>query len=261
MILVRHELKQSVRSLVIWTLSISLFVVVCVFLFPSIENEMDGVGEMFASMGAFSSAFGMDRISIGSFMGFYSVECGSILGLGGALFAAITGASALSKEEQGRTAEFLLTHPIRRSRILTEKLASVLLLVLALNLAVFGLSAVSVLASEGSVPWRELSLLHLANLAMHLEVAGLCFGLSAFLRRGSTGLGLGLAVSLYFLNLISNITEKAAFLSWVTPFAFTDGADLLTEGGIDPPRLLLGAGYALAAVCAAYGKYTKKDIQ
>ena len=261
MILIRHELRQSARSLVIWTLSISLFVAVCVFIFPTIEGEMDVVGEMFSAMGAFSSAFGMDRISIGSFMGFYAVECGTILGLGGALFAALTGAAALSKEEQGHTAEFLLSHPIRRSRILSEKLTAVALLVLVLNLAVFGVSAVCILAAEKFVPWKELLLLHLANLLLHLELAALCFGLSAFLRRGSVGAGLGIAVILYFLNLLSNITEKADFLSWMTPFAFTDGADLLIEGRIDPARLLVGLGFAAAAVAAAYQKYGKKDIQ
>ena len=45
------------------------------------------MNEMFSSMGAFSSAFGMDRLNFGTLIGFYATECGNILGLGGAFFA------------------------------------------------------------------------------------------------------------------------------------------------------------------------------
>ena len=33
-------------------------------------------------------------------MGYFGVECGNVLGLGGALFAAVVGASAIAKEER-----------------------------------------------------------------------------------------------------------------------------------------------------------------
>ena len=57
-------------------------------------------------------------------LGFYAVECGNILGLGGAFYAALCAATVLSKEEKDKTAEFLLTHPVSRVKIITEKLSS-----------------------------------------------------------------------------------------------------------------------------------------
>lgn len=77
---------------------------------------MEGVSEMFASMGSFTAAFGMDRISFGTLIGFYAVECGNILGIGGAFFAAMIAINALAKEEKERTAEFLLTQPVSRTK-------------------------------------------------------------------------------------------------------------------------------------------------
>ena len=50
---------------------------------------MDSVSDMFSSMGSFTAAFGMDKISFGNVMGFYGIECGNILGLGGAFFAGL----------------------------------------------------------------------------------------------------------------------------------------------------------------------------
>ena len=106
MTLVKHELRQGKTAFAIWTASISFLLVICVFMFPEMRGEMDAVGNMFASMGSFTAAFGMDRLNFGTLIGFYSIECGNILGLGGAFFASLICVSSLSKEEKDRTAEF-----------------------------------------------------------------------------------------------------------------------------------------------------------
>ena len=98
MTLLKHELKQGSRTLAIWTASIGFLVAICLFLFPELKGEMDNVSDMFASMGSFTAAFGMDRLNFGTLIGFYAVECGNILGLGGAFFASLIAVSALAKE-------------------------------------------------------------------------------------------------------------------------------------------------------------------
>ena len=152
MTLLRHELRQGRKTLAVWTACIGMLIAVCVLLYPDIKGEMEGVSRMFATMGAFSAAFGMDRLNFGTLTGFYAVECGNILGLGGAFFAALTGISALAGEERNHTAEFLLTHPVSRGRVVLEKLLSVLLPVVTLNLTVFALSAASVALIGETVP-------------------------------------------------------------------------------------------------------------
>ncbi|MDE6738666.1 MAG: ABC transporter permease, partial [Lachnospiraceae bacterium] len=77
MTLIKHELKQGWKSLLIWTISIGFFVAICVFMYPEMESEMEGVNEMFSSMGSFTAAFGMDRLNFGTLIGFYAVECGN----------------------------------------------------------------------------------------------------------------------------------------------------------------------------------------
>ncbi|MFQ7526257.1 MAG: ABC transporter permease subunit [Mediterraneibacter gnavus] len=116
MILIKHELKQGWKSLAVWTASIGFFIIICVFLYPEMKGEMEDMNEMFSSMGAFSSAFGMDRLNFGTLIGFYATECGNILGLGGAFFASLIAVSSLAKEEKEHTAEFLFAHPISRKK-------------------------------------------------------------------------------------------------------------------------------------------------
>lgn len=261
MTLIKHELKQAVIPFLVWTGSIGFLLAVCIFLFPEMKGQMSGMDAVFSSMGSFTEAFGMDRLNFSTFIGFYTVECGNILGLGGAFYAALCASGILSKEEKDKTAEFLLTHPISRKKAVTDKLISLLILITAMNLVIFTISIVSILTIGEAVPFKDLALLHLAYFLMQLEIAAICFCFSSFMRRNSTGAALGIAALLYFTNLIANMSEKASFLKYITPFGYCDGADIIAHGSIDPGRLAAGALIGAAAILAAYGVYMKKDIQ
>lgn len=261
MTLIKHELRQGRISFLIWTASVGFLLAVCVFLFPEMEGQMEDVGDVFSSMGSFSDAFGMDRLNFGTLLGFYAIECGNVLGLGGAFFAALCGAGILSKEEKDRTAEFLLTHPVSRARIVTEKLVSVYAQIIAMNLVIYGISLGSIAAIGESVPWKELNLLHLAYFLLQAELAGICFGISAFVRRGSAGIGLGIAAGMYFLNLVANIAQAAEFLKYVTPFGYAEGADIIEKGCLDGTLVAIGLALGAIGIGAAYGKYCGKDVR
>ena len=260
MTLLKHELKQGFKTLAIWTASIGFLIAICLFLFPEMKGEMDSVSDMFASMGSFTAAFGMDRLNFGTLIGFYAVECGNILGLGGAFFASLIAVSALAKEEKERTAEFLLSHPVSRVSVISSKLAALVVQIVVMNVVIFALSAACIAIIGEELAWKEICLLHLAYFLLQLELAGICFGLSAFLRRGSLGIGLGIAAMMYFLNIIANISEKAEFLKVITPFGYAEGADIVSNGSLDGKLILIGMAFALIGVAAAYFWYSRKDI-
>lgn len=261
MTIVKHELRQGKAAFAIWTAAIAFLLVVCVFLFPEMKGEMNSVGDVFASMGSFTAAFGMDRLNFGTLIGFYAIECGNVLGLGGAFFASLIAVAALSKEEKDRTAEFLLTHPVSRVRVITEKLTAVMTQIVAMNAIILGLSLLSMMMIGEEIPGKEILLMHLAYFLLQVELAGICFGISAFLRRGSVGIGLGLAAMMYFLNLISNMTENAEFLKCITPFGYCEGADIITDGKLDAARIGIGILFAVIGIIAAYIRYGTKDVQ
>ena len=260
MTLVKHELRQGKTSSLVWTASIGFLLAVCIFLFPEMKGQMDSVNDVFASMGSFSEAFGMDRLNFGTLIGFYAVECGNILGLGGAFYASLCAAGILSKEEKNKTAEFLLTHPVSRKRIITEKLIAVLIQITAMDIIIYAVSVGSIAAIGEAIPWKEISLLHLAYYLLQIELAGICFGISAFFRKGSTGIGLGIASMMYFLNLIANIADIAEFLKYITPFGYCDGADIVSTGKLDGVMVAVGAAIGICGIIFAYMKYTNKDI-
>lgn len=254
------ELKQSFKSLCIWTASIAFMMLVCVLLFPEMKGEMDSVSSIFANMGGFTAAFGMDKLSFGQLMGFYGIECGNVLGIGGGFFAALAGISVLANEEKERTAEFLLTHPISRGSILAQKLLSVLTQIVVLNIVVVAVSLISAAVINESFEMKEFMLLHVAYLIMQLEISCICFGISAFIKRGSIGIGLGLALAFYFMNLVCNMTEQAEFLRYITPYAYAEASDIISEARLDTLLIVIGILIAVIGAAVGFVKYTKKDI-
>ena len=110
------------------------------------------------------------------------------------------------------------------------------------------------------IPWKEINLLHLAYYLLQIELAGICFGVSSFLRKGSVGVGLGISVMVFFLNLIANIAEAAEFLKYITPFGYCDGADIVSNGSLDSTMVAIGIVMGIGGIAAAYLHYTRKDI-
>ena len=256
-----QELKSQKWTVLIWSLSIGLLMMASILLYPEMSSQMDDMTEMFSNMGNFTSAFGMDKLDFGTMIGYYMVECGNMIGIGGGLFAAIIGISSLMKEERDRTAEFLLTHPVSRFRVVTEKLLSVVLIIVIMNLVVFVMAVGSVFAIGESLPWKEIMIYHLSNLLLGIEIACICFGISAFFCKNGMGIGIGVAALMYFLNIISNLTKDAEGLKYITPYGYADGGYINEHGSLNGMYLAVGMSLMALGIVAAYVKYTRKDIR
>lgn len=260
MTVLKHEIKSGRVPLIIWAAAVAFLLSLCIFIYPEMAGQMDELSETFSRMGEFSQAFGMDQISFGEFTDFFGVECGNVLGLGGAFFAALLGISALAKEEKEHTAEFLLTHPRSRISIITEKLLAVIFQIVVFNIIVIAVAAVSIVAVGESPEIKKIALLFAAYFILQIETACICFGISAFIRRGAPGIGLGIAAMFYFLSIIANLTENAEFLKYITPFGYASGADIIAKGSLRGEYIAVGAAIAAVSTVSGFVKYSKKDI-
>lgn len=259
MTLFLHELRRSKLSLIIWSASLSFMLLICVIIYPEMKEQMSELSDMFANMGAFSDAFGMDML-MGDFLSYFALECGETLGIGGAVFAAIAGIGALSKEQRNRTAELLLTQPLSRSQVVTSKLLAVLAQLVVLNVAVVAVTLLGILAIGESADAAKLAWLFVSYFALQVEIALICFGISAFLRGGGIGIGLGVSLGFYFINVLANLSEEVKFLKYATPFAYTNGSYILEHSAIEWKYLIIGGALCVLGVVAAYWEYHRKDI-
>ena len=255
-----HELKQGRRTFLVWTIAIICFMAMCTFLYPEMKGQMEEVSKIFSVMGAFTTAFGMDKLNFGSFIGFYTVECGNILSLGGAFFSAVIAVNVLSKEEKEHTAEFLMAHPLSRTKIQCSKLAALFTQLTAMHLLVFTATAVSIRLIGEPVAWKELLLLHLAYYLCQLEVGMICYAISAFSRGNNFGIGIGITMVFYFMSLLANISDKMKAFHVISPFGYAEGPDIMTTGRLEVKLILLGMAIGLIIAVIGSIHYQHKDI-
>ena len=258
--LLLHEIKQQKISIIVWSGVLSFMLAVCIIIYPEMQTQMGDISQMFADMGAFSEAFGMDQINFGEFMGYFGVECGNTLGMGGALLAAIVGIGALSKEERDKTAEILLTLPVSRRRVVTEKLLFSVFHILVVNLSIFLVSILCSLLISADADYGQMTLILFSYFLMQLEIMAITFGISSLLKRSGFGIGIGIGFGFYFMSILANLAEELEFLKYLTPFGFADPSHIISEGGLEPISLIVGIILSAFGIAFAYFRYRKKDI-
>ena len=259
-----HELKLNGKALLIWSLCAGFTCFGCIWLFAGLRDSMEQMARAYGQMGAFSTALGLDRISVSTMEGFFATEVALVFAIGGAMFAAMTGACMLSREEEGHTSEFLNTLPFGRGRIVAEKYFSMAALILFFSLlcilwemAGFALAGTDGFSEDFA---RRFLLFHTAQLLMHLEVGSLCFLLSAFCRKKQVGAALGFALLLYVMDLMCRIVPDLENLKYVTPYYFSNATDIFTAGGIETGPAGIGALATGAAAAAAFVVYRRRDL-
>jgi len=255
-----HELRLNTKTILVWASTIGLCIFVFMLLYPPFKSQSADIDKMFAGMGQFSVAFGMDKISIATPIGFYGIQDGVMLSLGGAMFAAMIGIGMLSKEEGNHTAEFLFTSSESRGSILIQKWLAAAAAILIFDTFCLACGVLSFYAIGEELLWKELLLFHLAQLIMHLEIGSICFGISAFLKKNNVGLGIGIASLLYFLNMFINFSEKLDGLKYITPFHYSDAVNIFSSVRIGIPEIAAGICIGAAVCIVGSVHYVRRDL-
>lgn len=260
MTLLKHELKAYSKTLVIWMMCIGVCCFSCLLLFESLKEDMEEMADMFSMMGGFSAALGMDQVNIGTVEGFYATEVAIIFALGGAMFAAMTGAAILSKEEESHTADFLHTLPFGRNYIVLWKYAALCLLCVLFSAG----TMVWILIGFGCMgempPVREFVLYHGAQLLLQLEIGSICFLVSSLCRKRQTGGALGFAVLLYLMELMCRVVPAIKNLKYVTPYYFANASDIFSTGTLRGEMAVCSIFVTVVSVFASLFIYRRRDL-
>lgn len=260
MVLYLHELKSNLKSFLIWTACVGGMCFACILLYSSLQDSMSDMLDAYSNMGAFSTALGMDQLSIATLSGFYATEIGIMHSLGGAMFAALTGAVMISKEEAGHTAEFLNVFPIGRKAVLMEKYAAFLTLVLLFNLFCVIMYVIGFAILGEEIETKQFLLYHLAQILMQVEIGTICFMISAFVKKNLIGAGLGIAVIFYAMDLMCRIIPAIKILKYITPFYYSNASDIFVNKKIDTGMALIGVAILVVSFVIALIQYEKKDL-
>lgn len=256
----RNEWKSGLKSLLIWSLAVGGMGLFCIILFQSMEDSMAGMAENFASMGAFSEAFGMSTLSIATLAGFFATEVGTIHSLGSSMFAASLATVVLSKEEDQHTAEFTFALPVSRVRIIIMKYCAVILNLIIFTCICGLLYAIGFTILGESGFDKSFIQFMLFQLLMNIEIASICFVISAVSKKNHLGTGISLAMLFYVYDLMARVIPDLKKTIFLSPFSYANATTIYAGEGIDKAALCLGIGIIICAIAISGAIYTRRDL-
>ncbi|MBB6454061.1 ABC-2 type transport system permease protein [Salirhabdus euzebyi] len=263
MIIFKREWKTNLKSLLIWSASVTAVILLLLLIYPQMAEQQQDISELLkAYPEGLQQVFGMDQLDMSTLLGFYGIEVFMMLTLLGSIYASIFASNILSKEENDHTAEFLLAKPVTRRQIVTEKLLAVLCNVVILNIVATVSSLIGFQFASSKMPMDTFWIFVVGALLLHLTFAAISFFLSSFIRKSRKILSVSLAIVIlsYFLSIAVGLSDSLEALKFFTPFEYVKATEIATTNQLDPLYLLLMGLIMVVSISLAYFIYHKKDM-
>ena len=261
--IVRQELRANMKSLLIWIGCIVVFLMMMMSEFSAYADNPEMAGVLEAMPKAFLDAFSMSGLNLTTVSGFISIAS-IYFYIMLALYAVLLGSSIISKEERDKTAEFLLTLPISRQRIIISKWISAVINSILIN-AALGLSIYLTTAKyEPDTGFYTLLILMLTGIFI-VQMIFLSIGmlLASMMKRyrKSGAYSVGILLITYILSVLAGLSDKIDFIKYVTPFTYFEANYLMNEGKLESLYLIISLGIVAAATAGIFIFYPKRDLQ
>jgi ABC-2 type transport system permease protein len=259
----KHEFLARMKSVLIWSVSLTALVFFYFSIFPSFAEEAAKMQQLMANFPpALLEAFGMNKVDLSTLMGFYGFLFGFVQ-LCLAIQAGNYGFGLVSIEENELTADFLLSKPVSRAQVLTSKLLAALTSLLLTMLVVTVASAVSIALFNSGREYTPSTLALVLVSGVILQLFFLSVGLVISLLvkrvRSVTPYSLGLGFGAYVLAAFSGILGEVK-LEYITPFKHLDPIYIIQHAAFDTPLLLLNVAVTLVSLIVSYWLYLRRDI-
>ncbi len=255
-----REIKSNMKMFLVWSLVVGGLGLACILLFQSMKGDMQQMADAFSKMGAFSDAFGMSTLSIATIKGFFATEVGTVHGLGGGMFAAILAIGILSKEEERHTGEFLFSLPVSRKNVIGAKGLAVLVMLTGFTVICGILYALGFLLQGEELPVSEFFTFMGLQFLMNVEIAGVCFGISALSGKNRMGLGIGIALIFYIFDLVGRVVPALKDYLFMGSYSYANASEIMSGKSVSPAGIAVAAVVTVICTVFAFFRYDRRDL-
>ncbi len=255
-----RELRFNLKNFLIWSLAVGGLGFACILLYSSMQGEMKQMADAFSNMGAFSDAFGMSTLSIGTLTGYFATEVGTVHGLGSCMFAAILAITALSKEEEGHTGEFLYALPISRSKAVAAKALCAALVLICFTIVCASLYALGFVILGEEMPLADFFKYMSMQLLMNLETAGICFLCSSLSVKNRMGLGIAFALLFYFFDVIGRVVPDLKEAIIIGPFSYANASEIFSGAETRTAGIVIAVIAIVICTVSSFVIYNRRDL-
>jgi len=262
-IIFQHEFRKRLKSVLTWSLSLIALIFYFFSIFPSFADQAELMNEMLEKFPKeLIAAFGMNNMDLATVLGYFSLIF-IFVQICLAIQASNYGFGLVSVEENELTADFLLSKPVSRTKILTSKLVAAIASLAVTNLVVWVCTFVSFTLFREQREYNTGTLLLLLVSMIIFQLFYLSFGLAVSLIvkriRNVTPYSLGLGFGTYVLNAFSGIFGDIK-LELITPFKHFDPTYIVNHDAYNTPLVLINVSITLVCLVLSYWLYIRRDI-
>ncbi len=264
MILFLRELKRNRKTFIIWSSIILFYNIAVIAFFPMLSDKAKAMDTVLKDMKGALDFFGMGFMDFSNVLSLFGAYSFVYLSMMGGVYAMILGSGIISREEGEKTIEFLMSKPIKRSQIITSKLAAAFFNIFLLSILYAATSVVMFsLFVTKSVNYGALMSMMLGAFLIFSLFTAVGIFLSTIISRPKSvvSISIGIVLGTYIIGGLSAITEKAEFLKYLSPFKYMDTKYIMDNARIDYVYGGLFLVVIAISIGGAYYFYNKKDIK
>ena len=255
-----YETRKQLLSTFWWIVSLSFFVWVCMAFFEAFSNDsMAAILNEFPE--SMKRALGL-HMDISNILGYFAFICVFSF-LCAAIFACNLGLNAVSVEERDLTADFLVSKPVSRKRILTIKIASALTNIVLFTVIIGAVCFACVEAYKGgqSYSGRAFFLIFLGLFIFQLLFFTLGLFISVAVKRLDSPLpfSLGFALGLYMMDTFDALL-KDTFLRFLIPYDYFEIKYIVDNAALKTYGVVISLALIAVYTTASYLLYNRRNI-
>ena len=262
--MIKREFKVNSKSFIIW-LSILLVMFLVVFLiYPYIitdetKKSMDELMKVFPP--EVLKAFNMDMASIETAYGWLKTEGFMFVLLIVGFYSSILGGNILLKEENDKTIEYLGSLPIKRNKIITNKIIVALIYIISMTL-ILGIFNYIALSISGEFDQKQYLLLSVTPILIGLPFFALNLFISTFLHKTKkvVGISLGMVFVFYMFNVLSELSTNVEILKYLSIYTLADTRNVIANIAINPINILISLVITILFIVLTYFRYNEKEL-
>jgi len=258
-----HELKSYRRSTIVWAISLSAIAILFLLMYPAFTKDVVASKNILAHFPqTLREAVGLSLTNFFTIAGFYAYLMTYVL-LAGSIQAMNLGVGVISKEESGKTAEFLLTKPVSRQAVITSKLLAAVCLLVMTNIIFIVVSLVMARIVSRDIYSIKTFVLIAATLFL-IQIAFVAIGaLFAVLIpkiKSVITVTLPTVFAFFIIGTLGAILGNDN-IRYISPFKYYDTSFIINHSAMETKFLIIELLIVVIALMISYLIFMKKDIR